>query len=170
MADCSNIITKIYLHPDFNQVIDKVHPEHIRNDVRQEVAIRLLQQPCDKLAALFAQDNLLRYSIRIIWKLIYEGHYPLSEKFCRKELEKAFSYISLTDDAGAIPLNIADQAKQYLQRQKEDIYEDHESIIFNKYTELGSSRKVAKYYNIPLNHVCNVVSKVKKELKCLLLQ
>jgi uncharacterized protein with HEPN domain len=41
----------------------------------------------------------------------------------------------------------------------------HESIIFNKYVELRSCVDVAKYFEIPKDHVFAVVKKMKHELK-----
>jgi uncharacterized protein with HEPN domain len=43
--------------------------------------------------------------------------------------------------------------------------EAHESIIFNKYVELRSCVDVAKYFDIPKDHVFAVVKKMKHELK-----
>ena len=40
----------------------------------------------------------------------------------------------------------------------------HESIIFKKYVELKSCKKVADYFNIPKKHVFLVVKKTKEEL------
>ena len=41
----------------------------------------------------------------------------------------------------------------------------HESIIFKKYVEMKSCKKVADYFNIPKKHVFLVVKKTKEELK-----
>jgi hypothetical protein len=68
-----------------------------------------------------------------------------------------------------LPIELAYEADAILKTKNKDIHDDHEARIFNKYVELGSMRKVASYYRIPLNHVCNVVNKVKSDLKCLLL-
>jgi len=50
-------------------------------------------------------------------------------------------------------------------KQSGTIYESHEATIFKKYAELGSCSKVAEYYAIPMQHVKEVVRKVKDELK-----
>jgi uncharacterized protein with HEPN domain len=41
----------------------------------------------------------------------------------------------------------------------------HESIIFQKYVELRSCVDVAKYFDIPKDHVFAVVKKMRNELK-----
>jgi hypothetical protein len=70
----------------------------------------------------------------------------------------------------SIPESLAIKAILIIKEKNKDKYDDHEARLFNTYVELGSARKVAIYYNIPVNHVCIVINKVKKELKCLLQQ
>jgi hypothetical protein len=72
-------------------------------------------------------------------------------------------------DLPVIPDSLAAEATKALTKNNIDINTDHEVRIFNKYVELGSNRKVAEYYAIPVNHVCNITNKVKKELRCILL-
>ena len=64
MVDCNEIVKQIYNHPDICSLISKIHPESIRDDLKQEIAITLLEQPCHRIASLFAQNNLVRYAIR----------------------------------------------------------------------------------------------------------
>ena len=52
--------------------------------------------------------------------------------------------------------------EQALDAKNKDIYDDHEARIFKKYVELGSGRSVARYYGIPVNHVCLIIKKVKR--------
>ena len=85
-------------------------------------------------------------------------------KYRRKELVEAIQFLHfiknniVASDANVLQRAVCDKAQI-------DIYNDHEVRIFNKFVELGSARKVAKYFGIPVNHVCNVVNKVKQELK-----
>ena len=164
MADCNEIVKQIYNHPDICTLISKIHPESIRDDLRQEIAITLLEQPCDRIASLFAENNLVRYAIRTCWIMATSKTSGFYRKYRRKDLVEAVHYLHIinnniaTSDVNILSRVIFDKANI-------DIYNDHEVRIFNKFVELGSSRKVATYFNIPLNHVCNVVNKVKQELK-----
>lgn len=168
MHDCSEIITKIYTHPDINNLISKIHPESIRDDLRQEMAVTLMEQPCDRLSSLFAENNLVKYAIRICWIMATSKTNKFYHTFKRKELAQAIEYMRLMQPGGTIPKSIADVSKKTFEQWCQSPAtkdEDHEIRLFNKFIELGSSRAVARFYNIPVNHVCNVVSKVKKELK-----
>lgn len=164
MADCNEIVKQIYNHPDICSLISKIQPESIRDDLRQEIAITLLEQPCDRIASLFAENNLVRYAIRTCWIMATSKTSEFYRKYRRKELVEAIQYLHIinsniaTSDANVLQRAVCDKAQI-------DIYNDHEVRIFNKFVELGSARKVAKYFGIPVNHVCNVVNKVKQELK-----
>lgn len=170
MQDCQEAVVNVYSHPDLLNLISKIRPENIRDDLRQEIAVSLLEQPCDTVAALFAGDNLLRYSMKICWLMATSKTSPFYYKYKKSDFTKAVAYLHQTQSLPEIPISLAYHAKEVLSKKNKNINEDHEVRIFNKYVELGSSRAVARYYQIPLNHVCNVVNKIKTELRCLLLQ
>jgi len=58
MGDCNKYIENVYSHPDLLKLISKIKPESIRDDLRQEVVISVLEQPCEKIAALFGGDHV----------------------------------------------------------------------------------------------------------------
>ena len=86
-----------------------------------------------------------------------EGELSLSD------LLKAVEYFNSQLDLPIIPESLAEEATKALTKNNIDIETDHEIRIFNKYVGLGSNRKVAEYYGIPVNHVCNITNKVKKD-------
>lgn len=167
MSDCRKIIEQIYQHPDLEKSISKIKDESLRQDIKQEIVISLLEQPCDKIQAIYAGDNLLRYSIKMCWIMATSKTNHIYKKYKTNDSE-AKDYIQSITGTSAIPESFALKAIEALKKKTKTIYEDHEVRIFNRYVELRSARKVAAYYGIPVNHVCNVVSKVKNELKCLL--
>lgn len=169
MSDCNAYIEKIYIHPDINLLISKIKPESIRDDLRQEVAVSLLEMPCEKVAALFSGDNLVRYAIKICWIMATSKTSTFYNKFRRNDCMKAIEYLKTLQPLPTIPVNFATKAEQYLSKNNHDIYSDHETRVFNKYIELGSCRQVALFYGIPINHTCNIVAKMKRELKSILI-
>jgi len=170
MGDCDQYVISIYNNKDINSLISKIKPTDLQDDLKQEIALSLLTMPCEKVAALFLKDNLVRYSIKICWILATSKNVDFYKKYKKNDLVKAVEYMSHITSSKAIPESVAVDALNILKNKNKDIYDDHEARIFNKYVELGSGRAVARYYNIPANHVCNIISKVKKELKCMLLQ
>lgn len=170
MADCNDIILSVYNSKELDNLLSKINPEAIRSDLRQEIAVALMELPCKKIMSLFASNDLIRYALAITWNMAIGKGHKFSLSYQRKELGKAIDYVNATKPLPEIPIQLAYQADDILKRKNKSIHDDHEARIFNKYVELGSARKVASYYRIPINHVCNIVKKVKQELKCLLLQ
>lgn len=162
------IITSIYLSQELADLLVRIHPEAIRDDLRQEIALTLLRLPCDKIIALNERNELIRYVIKICWLLSVSDRYMLSSRYKQKELVNAMDYLYTQMNYPEMPISLAVNAKNFINKKNKNIFEDHEARIFNRYVELGSARAVAKYYGIPLNHTVNVINKVKKELKCLL--
>lgn len=165
MADCNSIVEQVYNHPDLCNVISKIHPESIRDDLRQEIAVSLLEQPCDKVASLFASDNLLRYAIKTGWVMATCSTSSFYKKYRKSELKQAAEYLKHLYNGINIPLSLAYSAKMTLESKTETKEGDHEVRLFNKYIELGTARAVARHYGIPAMHVCRVIKKVKTELK-----
>lgn len=168
--DCNPLVANIYNHPDLLNLINKIKPESIRDDLRQEIALSLLEQPCPKIASLFSGDNLLRYSMKVCWLMATSKTSQFFYKFKKTDILKAVEYLRINQSLPVIPESLAHKAKDHLQTKNQTIYDDHEVRLFNKYVELGSCRAVAKFYGIPVNHTCNIISKVRAELKTLLLK
>ena len=170
MAECNNVVESFYKHSTFNALMEKVRCKAIRDDLRQEIALRLLTQPCEKITALFARNELIRYATRICWILATSERSQYSDANRVKQYLKAIDYMNDTTELpDAVPVELAYEARMILDGKTQTVSDDHERRIFSKFVELGSARKVANYYHIPVNHCCNIINKVKSELKCILL-
>lgn len=162
------IIVAVYQSQELTDLLGKIHPEAIRDDLRQEIALTLLTLPSDKIIALNEREELIRYVMKICWVLAISDRYILTTRYKRKELVNAMDYLYTQLNHQEMPISLAYIAKNFINAKNRNIFEDHEARIFNRYVELGSARAVARYYQIPINHCVNIINKVKKELKCLL--
>lgn len=166
--DCAEIVENIYSHPELLEVLSKIKPEAIRDDLRQELALSLLGQPCEKISRLFASNNLLRYAIKIMWNMAVgngTSQHPYSYTYARKDLAQAIRYLYATRELPALPIELSTKAAEVLSGKTKDKYDYHEQQIFWKYVELGTCRKVSNYFGIPKSHVQIVVKKVRNEIK-----
>ena len=161
---CNEVIEKIYTHPKINGLIDKINPADLRSDLKQEFALVMLSYPCKKILELERTEGLINYSLRTIWLMatskeskfyrVYKKHDNKLEDYLR-----SFEGVELNK-------NLSVKASLILKEKMNiDAYQAHESIIFEKYAELQSLDKVAKYFSIPKRHVQIVVNNVKKEIK-----
>lgn len=163
MQDCKDYIQQVYLHPQVAKLIEKIEPKALRDDLHQEMAIALLEYDCERIEHIWAEGKLLNFACSIICNMAFSNTSQFYKKYRKSELKKAIEYIYLTAQ-GITPS--ADPAKQILEAKKVgDINQNHDYLIFSTYIELRSYYQVAKYYNIPLKHVRNVILNVKQELK-----
>jgi predicted transcriptional regulator len=96
---------------------------------------------------------------------------PFYKKFRKKDYEKAIEYLNSQLKLPELNINFAKIATKRLNdKYEEDELQAHEAILFTKYVELRSCKKVADYYTIPEKHVKDIIRKTKLELKKLCLQ
>lgn len=166
--DCTGIVENVYSHPSLVNALARIKPVSIQEDIRQEVAISLLEQPCEKISNLFSKNRLLHYAIRICFNMAVgngTAQHQYSTTYTRKQLVNALKYLYDTRPLPAVPGEVGYKAAQLLEQKTRDKYDYHEAQIFWKYAELGTCRKVAAYFGIPKSHVQMVVKKVREELK-----
>jgi hypothetical protein len=93
------------------------------------------------------------------------GKTAFYNKYRRNDFHKAIEYMRTLQTGTHILPSVVYKVHEVLENKVQTAHEDHERRLFQKYIELGSARSVARYYSIPVNHVCNVVTKVRIELK-----
>ena len=165
---CREAIKEVYLSPQVDALIKSVRPDHLQDDLRQEMALALLSIDCEKISEIWASNGLIGYAIKIITNMAFSSTSPFYKKFRKKEYENALQYLSSLAVLPELDIKLAKVVDDRLkQKYQEDELQAHESILFTKYVELRSCKKVAEFYNIPEKHVKDVIKKTKKELKTL---
>jgi hypothetical protein len=169
MDDCKEYIAEAYTDAQILGLISRCDPIHLQDDLRQEMALIMLQQPCEKIVHLKNEGKLISFVMRVIWIMATSSQDKFYRKYRRSDLAKASNYM-YSQTAGKEYGNIADAAFLKLKHKlsQGDIEQHHEALLFNKYIELGNSKEVAEYYNVPYHHVKAIIAKVKKELKQLI--
>lgn len=169
MDDCRQYIAEVYTNAQILALISKCEPIHLQDDLRQEMALIMLNQPCEKIVHLKEQGKLINFTMRVIWIMATSSQDKFYKKYRKSELVKASNYL-YSQNTGREYGNIAATGMQNLNSKilNGSIDEHHEAILFNKYLELNNSKLVAEYYNVPYHHVKEIIAKVKKELKTLI--
>jgi hypothetical protein len=163
MSNCSPQIEFVYQHPRVNELVAKVKPEALRGDLKQELALCLLDYPCDKLLLMATDDKLIPFAMRVLWTMATSSTSGFYYKYKKSDLAKAAEYLYAQIPGST---HCATPAAKLLDHKASGtLYESHEARIFNKYIELESVHKVAEYFGIPFDHVRHVVRAVKAELK-----
>ena len=166
MNNCNKYIESIYLDPQINQLIRNVRPEALQDDLRQEMALALLSIDCEKISEIWASNGLIGFSIKIITNMAFSSTSQFYKKFRKNDLDKALAYLRSQQKLPELNPYYANIATKRLeQKHKEDELQAHEAILFKKYVELRSCKKVSDYFQIPEKHVKDVIRKTRQELK-----
>lgn len=165
MNECSEYIEKMYKHPVVTRFINTIEPAHLREDLLQEVALILLEYDCKKLIEIHEQGKLVGFTISIIYKSGRLQKGKFYDVYKKIHTINMIEYNQVFEDI-EFPEEEVNLAKDILQNKLTmDANEVHESLIFEKYIELQSCEKVAKYFGVPRLHIYQVVKNVKNELK-----
>ena len=168
--DKNKIIEYLYNHIDINRLINSVDPEHLRDDLKQEMALALLSMPDDKISEIWASNGLVGFTIKIITNMAFSSTSPFYKKFRKNDYQKALEYYRSQIKLPELNTNFANIAKKRLaNKYQKDELQAHEAILFTKYVELRSCKKVADFYSIPEKHVKDIIRKTKQELRQLCL-
>ena len=157
----------MYLNPKVTELLNKIKPVELQSDLRQELAMVLLNYNCKKILELNKEGNLLGFTLRILWKMGTGTKGDFFKKYKRTDIIDNVDYFnSIYGNDTYQDEDLSNFAIDKLNHKLTiNANEAHESIIFKKYVELKSCTKVADYFNIPKKHVFLVVKKTKDELK-----
>lgn len=165
MSDCREYIERIYTDKKINEFIAKIQPAELQDDLRQELAMILLNYDCDKIAKMYREGNLIGFTFATIWKMGTGNKGYFYKTYRKKEYQKAIEYTKYLYSPTSSNTSALAARKRLNNKKQMDANQAHEAIIFEAYIELRSCKKVADYFGIPHPHVFNVVKKCKQELK-----
>lgn len=166
MNKCNQYIEFVYRNEQIGQLIKSVRPEQLQDDLRQEMALALLSIDCEKISEIWDASGLIGFSIKIITNMAFSSTSQFYKKFRKNEIDKAMAYLRSQQQLPELNPKFANLAAKRLdEKYQEDELQAHEAILFNKYAELRSCRKVAEYFKIPEKHVKDVIRKTRIELK-----
>lgn len=175
----NEIIEQIYNDPRFNECISRMEPEDLRDDLKSEVALILLNQPERKLKTLHRKGELIYYAIRIVLTTI-KGNSGFNKTF-RKRVT-------------CVPYNIsdtpADTDREQREAKEEPIYELilklkglayqknptyitelfpvinwYSQYMLSLYLRLDTYRAMERETGIPWESCYHTVTKAKEQLK-----
>lgn len=166
LSSCNEIIEYIYRHPEICRLIKSVHPIDLQDDLRQEMALTLLSYDCDKIKSIYDSNGLIGFSIKIITNMAFSSTSRFYKKFRQSDYDKAIEYLRCQTKLPELNPKFATIAsKRLFDKHAEDEMHAHEAILFTKYVEVRSCKKVAEFYNIPEKHVKDIIRKTRAELK-----
>lgn len=157
MATKNEIVTEVFNSKDFNDCIGKMEPEHLRDDLRAEVVLILLETDERRLIEIHASGGLKYYTVRIIINLIQSKTSLFYKRYRQQVAELTDRFIACEEqdfEDRATREEIEDRAI----REIDNLYWYNHDII-RLYMQLGNYRAIEEATTIPYSSAYKTVQK-----------
>lgn len=163
MATKNEIIEQLYKSREFNDCIGKMEPEHLRDDLRSEVVLILLETPEEKIKQLHEQVNGLKYyTVRIILNLIQSKTSKFYKQYRQQlaQLHDRFAYEAADLEEREQREQVEDKAMSEI----DNLYWYNKEMV-KLYIEHGNYRAIEEITRIPYSSAYKTIQKSFQEIK-----
>jgi len=174
-------LTEVYKSEEIRQVMLKIQPEHLRDDLKQHVFLLLLEKPDGFVESLIGEGKLRNYIVKVICQLVnfkedkfhrvarrgteiltdfsivYE---EAEEDFTQSQIQRRFTEIEQNDEAE----RQARELEQSCALELGKVYWYNQALL-KLYIDLGSYRAVSEQTGIPTKSVFNAIQIAKNQIK-----
>ena len=161
MPSRNEIVSELYNSKEFNDCISRMQPEYLREDLRAEVILILLETDEQKLKELHKNGGLKFYTVRIILNLIQSKTSPFYKKY------RQFTTAYIPEKGVEDGLN--GRLQKELMEEKAIAVIDkmywYDREIVRLYMKLGSYRAIEKDTGIPWESCYSTVRKAIKQIR-----
>jgi DNA-directed RNA polymerase specialized sigma24 family protein len=179
----SSLLTEIYQSKEIGEVISRIEPEHMRDDLKQHVFLILLEKEEAFILELNQTGKLKNYIVRLIRQVMAFTHGSFhGDRRKGVAISTDFSIIDETnyESGGMSHKAIYDQMLGTYQEEQSDkeqhrleqaCEEEIEKVywynaeLLKRYVALGNYRAVAKETGIPVKSVYNAIKAAKEQIK-----
>lgn len=170
MPTKNDAIEELYRSKDYNDCIGKMEPAHLRDDLKQEVVLALLETPDETFSQI---RNIRHFAVRIIINMVTNKYHPFYKKFRQINIP----YEIDPDKESAVPIDVGDdrEAKELvedltLQAVKEIEFNDcglawYDAEMVRAYLKHRSFREMERVTKIPSTSCYHTVMKALRKLK-----
>ena len=176
------IIEKLFSSKQFNDCINRIEPDYLRDDLKAEVLLIVCEIEESKLIGLNERKELNFFVARIIFNQIKSNTSPFYKKFRSPVISQFYDEKEYTDikEPGIenIFFNHPDEiAERYDREIAEDLNNEkfnkaiselgwYECELINLYKILGTYRAIEKETGIPFESIYKTIQKSLKIIKC----
>lgn len=182
MPTKNQIIEELYQSKEFNECIGKMQPQHLRDDLRSEVMLVLLETDETKLRGMYERGELRFYTVRVILNLsnsktstFFKKYKQFSDLIFPGEIswDRVVSEAKNPDEENEAINNR--EIRELKEQRAEAVIETlpwYDREIINLYRQLGSYRKIeevtyieAMGKGIPWQSCYSTVKKAIKKIR-----
>ena len=180
----NNLLSDIYQSKEISDVLIKIQPESIRDDLKQHVFLLLLEKTDEFILELHDIGKLKNYIVKVLCQLVNfkkdKFHTINGKGRDGRCIEVSYDFTverlnyQLEDNSEIIKLE--DSCQRELDRIKKIDFPSqtgkkctsvsmYHGILLERYVEKGNYRAVSKETGIPCKSVYNAVQMAKEEIK-----
>lgn len=163
MATKNEIIEALYRSKEFNDCIGKMEPEHLRDDLRAEVTLILLETEDQRLLAIHAAGALRYYTVRIIMNLI-QSKTSLFYKKYRQQLTEITDRFIAEEDGDIAERATREEIEEQAMKEIDNLYWYNAGVV-KLYMKHGNYRAIEEDTGIPYSSAYKTIQKSFKEIR-----
>lgn len=150
--NAKSILTEIYVSAEVAEIIKRLRPESMQEDIRQHVFLELFSMDEDFIMDLHCRGKLKHF----ITKMIFNTANWTGNKFKNQFGEKEIATESFED--------VTEQVYEEIEIPIGRIYW-YRAELLKLYAEHGTYQKVAEVTGININSIFQAVKQARKEIK-----
>lgn len=152
--ESTQIIADIYQSSEITEVLSKVNPEHIRDDLRQHIFLELLEKPDAFIVDLNKRGKLKCFIVKMIYN---------TSRFTKSRFAKERGKEVMVDQLPDIIEEVEEEIVIPIDKIKE-----YDGGLLQLYAEFGTYQRVSTLTGIPVTSVFNTIKKAKRNIKRLI--
>jgi hypothetical protein len=157
--DC--IITEIFHSSELKQVINKMNPAHLRDELLSEVMLVICQLPEERLIQMYEDGYLKYYVVRTILNMMQSDKSSFFFKFRNSPVEFN-NEIDVVDEG----FDIKREAKFDKVEKFHKSLPFYENKLLEYYTEYNNkATKLARETHIPVRSIYHTIKQIKKKAR-----
>lgn len=159
MATRNEIVAELYKSKEFKDCINKMEPEHLRDDLRAEVMLILLETDEKKLVGIYESgpNGLKYYTVRIIINLIQSKTSLFYKRYRQQVVELVDRFIA-TEDQDIEERLTREETEDRALSEIDNLYW-YDKTILELYMKHGNYRAIEKVTQIPYSSAYKTVKK-----------
>jgi hypothetical protein len=159
----NEIVEQLYRSKEFNDCIGKMDPDHLRDDLRAEVTLILLETEEGRLQIMHARGELKFYTVRIIINLI-QSKTSLFYKRYRQQLAELTDKFFAEEDANFEERMSREDIEDKALSEIDNLYWYNRQMV-RLYMQHGNYRAIEKDTRIPYSSAYKTIQKSFEEIK-----
>lgn len=161
MKNRDSIISEIFHSSELKQVINKMNPAHLRDELLSEVMLVICQLPEERLIQMYEDGYLKYYVVRTILNMMQSDKSSFFFKF-RNSPTEFNNEIEIVDEGW----DVGREAKFDMVEKFHNSLPFYENKLLEYYTEYNNkATKLARETKIPVRSIYHTIKQIKRKAK-----